>query len=119
MATVLIVDDEHTICEMLCELVTDLGHVGLSASNGRVALQLARVHHPDLILSDVMMPDLDGYGLAAALRAEPSLAQALIFLMSAAFRQGQPLHLVVEVNGLITKPFELPEIERLLRGLPA
>lgn len=117
MATVLIVDDDAYIRQMLCEVAEELGHTALSASNGVEALALTESHHPHLILSDLMMPGLDGYGLVHALRANPSLAHTTVFLMSAAFTSGRGF-LDSEVAGYIPKPFDLLQIEQLLRGLP-
>jgi CheY-like chemotaxis protein len=116
---VLIVDDDAQICQLLCELVVELGHIGLSASNGHAALELARAHRPTLILSDVMMPVLDGYGLVAALRMEPGLAEVKVVLMSAAFQQNRPMRSEIKANGYIAKPFELPEIEGLIERFAA
>jgi CheY-like chemotaxis protein len=116
MATVLIVDDDVSIRQLLCELAEELGHIVLAASNGTAALNLAQAHHPHLILSDVMMPGLDGYGLVHALRTDPELAHTTVFLMSAAFtaeRKAQD----AEISGFIVKPFDLMQIEQLLRSL--
>jgi CheY-like chemotaxis protein len=117
MATVLIVDDDLAICQMLCELVEELGHTALSALNGHAALAVAKAHRPDLILSDVMMPVLDGYGLVHALRTEAELAHTTVFLMSAAFSSRRTAAIADEVTGFIEKPFDLTQIEQLLRNL--
>lgn len=115
MATVLIVDDDPYIRQLLCELAQDVGYTALSASNGEAALELARLHRPRLVISDVMMPGLDGYGLVHALRTDPSLAHTTVFLMSAAFAGRQKTD--TSVAGLIPKPFDLVQIEQLLRSL--
>jgi CheY-like chemotaxis protein len=115
MATVLIVDDDPYIRQLLCELAQDVGYSALSASNGQAALELARAHHPNLIISDVMMPGIDGYGLVHALRTDPALAHTTVFLMSAAFSVRQRAE--ADVAGLIRKPFDLVQIEQLLHSL--
>jgi CheY-like chemotaxis protein len=115
MATVLIVDDDPYIRQLLCELAQDVGYITLSASNGRAALELSRSHHPDLIISDVMMPGLDGYGLVQALRTDPALAHISVYLMSAAFAGKQKAD--PRVTGFIPKPFDLMQIEQLLRSM--
>jgi len=116
MATVLIVDDDPAIRQLLCDLAEEFGHVVLSASNGVAALKLARAARPQLILSDVMMPGLDGYGLVHALRTDPALAQTPVFLMSAAFANSRTIR-ETEATGFIAKPFDLVQIEQLLRSL--
>lgn len=118
MATVLIVDDDSYIRQLLCDIGEDMGHTMLSASDGAAALTLAQVHRPHLILSDVMMPGLDGYGLAHALRTDPDLAHTAVFLMSAGFVSGRKVH-DADVSGFIPKPFDLLQIEQLLRSLAA
>lgn len=67
MATILLVDDEHEILELLQLIVEDCGHQALTAWNGAVALMLARKHAPHMVLTDLMMPIMDGYALVAAL----------------------------------------------------
>jgi len=116
MAIVLIVDDDPYICQLLCEVAEDIGHRVLSANNGKAALELAQAHHPQLILSDVMMPGLDGFGLVHALRTDSSLAHTAVFLMSAAFTNGAKSG-NGSVTGFIPKPFDLVQIEQLLRSL--
>jgi CheY-like chemotaxis protein len=116
MATVLIVDDDPYICQLLCEVAEEIGHTVLSATNGTSALELAQAHRPQLILSDVMMPGLDGYGLVHALRTNPALAHTAVFLMSAAFTDGVKAPNGA-VSGFIPKPFDLLQIEQLLRSL--
>jgi CheY-like chemotaxis protein len=116
MATVLIVDDDAYIRQLLCELAEELGHTVLSASDGTSALELAQTHRPQLILSDVMMPGLDGYGLVHALHTDPALAHTTVFLMSAAFT-GERKAQDGQVTGFIAKPFDLLQIEQLLRSL--
>jgi CheY-like chemotaxis protein len=68
---VLIVDDVQDITSMLCELVMLLGHDAQVANDGHEALERTREFHPDLVLLDLGMPDVDGFEIARMLRAEP------------------------------------------------
>lgn len=118
MATVLIVDDEAPIVELLVDIIAEEGHTVLQAQNGLEGLALAQASQPDLIISDVMMPILDGYALLRELRSCPQTAHSQIILMSAAFAQGMkrdPDGIVAD--GYLRKPFDLAAIERLLAGL--
>jgi len=119
MATVLIVDDDPYIRELLDTVVSELGHTVLSAPDGEVALSLARTHLPDLIISDVMMPNLDGYGLVTALRADPRFTLTEVFLMSALFGLEYPSRPGFQATGFLKKPFALLEIECLLQRFAA
>ena len=64
---ILIVEDSATQREQLKHLLEEHGHVVAGAANGREALEAARRRKPTVIISDIMMPELDGYGLCRAL----------------------------------------------------
>jgi CheY-like chemotaxis protein len=116
MATVLVVDDEDSIVDLLADVVSDAGHTALTATNAFDALELARCHHPTLVISDVMMPLMDGYALVKALQADPTLADTMIILMSAGFREDQAQ--LGTAMAFIPKPLDLNMIEHLLPRLP-
>lgn len=82
MAVVLVVDDEWGIAHFLDEVLTDQGHKVIVANNGRQALELAAEQVPALVVTDYMMPVMDGAGLLEALAANPDLAGVPIILMS-------------------------------------
>lgn len=118
MALVLLVDDDVTILEMLTDVVVDAGHQVVTARNGAEALAEALARPPALIITDVMMPVLDGYGLLRAVRETPALQHTLIFLMSAAFSAQRPPSAAQTPDGYVAKPFNLAVIDGLLRRLP-
>lgn len=112
---ILIVDDEVAIAEVLAEFVSDLGYTPLMAQNGQEALDLARQQWPALVMTDVMMPVMNGKELVRALRAEASTQRRAvppIILLTAA---GKHIIADLHVDAIITKPFELDELERLLQ----
>ena len=74
MATILIVDDRPVNRQYLVTLLEYCGHRTLEAADGAEALALARAEHPDLIITDIIMPTMDGAELVQALRADPALA---------------------------------------------
>jgi CheY-like chemotaxis protein len=81
---VLVVDDEVAIVELLAELLTDEGYDVQTAFDGRSALALLRSGlRPAVIITDIMMPGLDGWGLYDAIRDLPDLTQTGVILMSA------------------------------------
>src|SRR4051812_17732714 len=71
---ILVVDDEAGIRDNLVRLLRLEGFDVVEANDGRAGLDMARLEMPDLVLSDVMMPVLDGYGFLEALRADPTTA---------------------------------------------
>lgn len=119
MATVLVIDDEVPIVELLVDVIEEKGHIALRAGNGMEGLALARARLPDLIISDVMMPLLDGYALLRALRSEPDLAHTTIVLVSAAFPRGVKPQITPPADVYLRKPFDLAAIEQLIDLLPS
>lgn len=117
MALVLIVDDDTTIVEMLADVVVEAGHSVITAANGAAALTLARERRPALIISDVMMPVMDGYALLQAVRETPALQETVIVLMSAAFSPQRSPPSELPPDGYVAKPFQLGVIEGLLERL--
>lgn len=83
MAHILIVDDEFGITRLLEEVLQDEGHTVAVASNGRQGFERAQIETPDLVLTDLMMPVMDGATLIAAMRADEKLASVPVILMSA------------------------------------
>ncbi len=104
--TVLVVDDEPAIRELLRDLLDDEGYHVLAAMDGTAALLAARHHPPDLVLADLMMPGLDGRALAERLHADPQTAHVPVVLMSAAYHP-QPEDRFALV---IHKPFDLDAV---------
>jgi CheY-like chemotaxis protein len=85
MKTILIVDDEYDILNSLEMVFEAEGYIPRTAHDGQEALdRLTEEPIPDLILSDVMMPVIDGYGLVTAIRALPTFCHIPIILMSGA-----------------------------------
>ncbi len=82
MAVVLVVDDEYGIAMLLEDVLQDEGHRVLVASNGRQALEKVAEERPDLVLTDYMMPVMDGAGLLKALADDPGLKGVPVVLMS-------------------------------------
>lgn len=86
---ILVVDDDAAILQLLRELLEDEGFVVLPAADGEPALALALETPPDLVLTDLMLPHLDGRALFARLREHPTTAHIPVLLMTAA---GQARH---------------------------
>ena len=60
MAAILVVDDDVSYCDLLRQFLTEKGHSVLSANTAKSALELFKQHDPDIIISDVLMPEMDG-----------------------------------------------------------
>jgi anti-anti-sigma factor len=115
MTTILAIEDETKIRENIQEILELEGFDVLTAENGRIGVQLAQQHHPDLIICDVMMPELDGYDVLVKLRQDPNtLKIPFIFLSANAtkadFRKGMSLG----ADDYLTKPFTPGELREAI-----
>ena len=86
MNTILVVDDEPAILELLLMLLDDEGYHAVSAGDGAAALDHLAGTAVALVITDVMMPHMDGVGLIRAMRARVSLRDVPVILLSAATR---------------------------------
>ena len=80
---ILLVDDEHDILEFLAYNLEKEGFIVSTAINGKLAIQLAKTFKPDLIILDVMMPEMDGITTCAEIRKIPELENLLILFLTA------------------------------------
>ena len=74
MKSILVIDDNNDIRENTAEILDMAGYKTLTAENGKKGVDLALKEKPDLIVCDIMMPELDGYGVLHLLRKEPGHA---------------------------------------------
>jgi CheY-like chemotaxis protein len=82
MVTILIVEDEWAIADTLGSILADAGYRVLTAPNGRAALDRLAESRPDLVISDFMMPIMNGAGLLAAIRGDPAWRDIPVVMMS-------------------------------------
>lgn len=108
MATILIVDDEEPVRDFLAQMLADGGHRTLQAVHGAEALELVAKERPDLVVSDIMMPVLNGAELCRRLKARTDTP---VILMSAA---GPRAADGTGADAFIAKPFDLADMEALV-----
>lgn len=111
--TILIVEDEDNIALALEHLLGREGYQLSRVADGALALDAVRELRPDLILLDVMLPNMSGYEICQQLRQDDDLAEVRILIMTA---RGTEIErrkgLAMGGDGFITKPFELSELRR-------
>jgi CheY-like chemotaxis protein len=108
MKKILVIEDEVFIRENLIELLEIEGFDALGAENGFAGVRLAKEYQPDLILCDVMMPELDGYGVLNALREDTGTATIpFLFLTASADRTNLQKIREMGMNDYILKPFNV------------
>lgn len=114
MKTVLIVDDEYLIADILGFALEDEGYAIEKASNGQKALEVLRRVQVQLVITDYMMPVLNGQELVRAMRADPALRTLPVILMSGAqASEGCPTLFAA----VFDKPFDMGEMIATVRGL--
>lgn len=105
MTLILVIEDEEMVRANILEMLEDESFEAIGAENGTEGVELASLHLPDLIISDVMMPELDGYGVLKALRATPETAIIpFIFLTAKADRLDWRQGMELGADDYITKP---------------
>lgn len=110
-ATIMVVDDHPGIRENVAEILSLAGYQALEAENGKQAIEIARDKQPDLIVCDIMMPELDGYGVLHMLRKYPETEHIpFIFLTAKTDRSDFRKGMEMGADDYITKPFEDVEL---------
>lgn len=113
MNKILVIEDEESIRDNILQLLEAQDFQALGAENGLKGVQLATEHVPDLIVCDVTMPQLDGYGVLAKLRANPVTANIpFIFLTALAERSHLRQGMELGADDYLTKPCSAAELLR-------
>jgi CheY-like chemotaxis protein len=115
MSRILIVDDEFSVADTLAEYLAWEGYVPETAANGKLALEAIARERPHLILLDYMMPVMDGLQVLARLRADPTLKDIPVILMTAA-----PAGISrnpAAYDALLVKPFDAARMMKTVRKL--
>jgi two-component system cell cycle response regulator DivK len=115
--TVLIADDDPDILSIVSLCLEAEGYLVHSAVNGREAVEMATAHHPDLILMDMMMPELSGCEAASVLRADARTRDIPIVGLSAkAMTADLEQAVAAGIDGYITKPFRVARVLAVVRS---
>jgi DNA-binding response OmpR family regulator len=113
--TILVVDDKLSVQMLIEDYLTELGYNVLRANNGKDALLVARNENPDLILLDIMMPEMDGYGFIRAYRKENDTP---IILLTAKLEEADKVvGLELGADDYVTKPFGMAELVARVRAV--
>jgi CheY-like chemotaxis protein len=115
-ATVLVVDDDPGIQELLVALLEDEGYAVLVAGDGLEALDALAVARPDIIVLDMMMPRMDGYGFAEERRRRALHADVPVLLLTADSHSKQKAA-ETGAQASLAKPFSLATLVDLVNGL--
>ncbi|MFB2896836.1 response regulator [Aerosakkonemataceae cyanobacterium BLCC-F50] len=111
MTKILVIEDEEAIRENILELLNAKKFDAFAVENGSKGVQLAKEKRPDLIICDISMPELDGYGVLEALRSEPDTAMIpFIFLTALADKANNRKGMELGADDYLTKPCKPVEL---------
>ena len=109
--TILAVDDEPVNLKLVESALAPRGYKIITANNGKEAVNLAHIHKPDLILMDILMPEMDGYDASSEIRKDPKTRDIpIIMLTSVGYDLNKKLAEAIGVDGYIVKPFMIDDL---------
>ena len=111
MARILIVDDSPSQLMGIRRIVEKLGHEAVTAEDGAAGVQAAREHLPDLILMDVVMPNLNGFQATRTIRRDPATGHIPVILVTTKDQETDRIWGIRQgAQGYLTKPFSETEL---------
>jgi len=117
MPKILVIDDDRLVCEMIATSLQIEGFETIRAQDGTQGVEAARRYLPDLIVCDVVMPNLDGYGTLKAVRDDPATAMIpFIFLTGQATKSDMRQGMVSGADDFLTKPIMIGELVAAIRA---
>lgn len=118
MSRILVIDDDQAIAELVKVNLELLGHQVTTANDGIKGLALAQQNRPDLVVLDVMMPDLDGFTVCQRLRQNPATHPIPILMLTAlGMTKDKVTGFDSGADDYLVKPFEIPELQVRVRAL--
>jgi two-component system, OmpR family, phosphate regulon response regulator PhoB len=111
MASIVVIEDEKDLQKVLDYNLRQAGHQVWTASRGRDGLRLARQHHPDMVLLDLMLPDIPGMEVCRSLRAAPETAGIRVMMLTARGEEiDRVLGFELGADDYVVKPFSVREL---------
>ena len=108
MSTILIVEDNEKNMKLVRDILKFKGYETIEAVTGNEGLALARQHKPDLILMDILLPDINGFEARCIIRADASLARTPVVAVSASVMPDEQQKIVASgFDAYVTKPIDL------------
>ena len=111
MKKILVIEDESDIRSDILKMLQYEGFEAIDAEDGRIGIQLARQHLPDLIICDIIMPDVNGYEVLARLRGDPATAMIpFVFLTAKATKEDVRKGMRLGADDSLSKPFTITDL---------
>ena len=118
LGRVLVLEDEQDVAELIRYNLAKEGYDVVVSANGAEALRLAREHHPDVILLDIMIPQLNGWEVCRRLKQDPALAPIPVIMVTGRVEEGDKvLGFELGADDYVTKPFSPRELVARIRAV--
>lgn len=113
---ILVVEDESTIRQSIVEFLSIQGYEVFDTDDGYEGIEMAQQHQPNVIISDINMPQMDGYNVLTAIQQNPKLATIpFIFITALADRNDRRLGMELGADDYIVKPFTFDELMQAIK----
>ncbi len=113
---ILAVDDNEDNLLLMSEVLNVFGYLLFTATSGQAALIIAQAYNPDLILLDIMLPDLNGYEVVRRLKQNPTTENIpIIAVTSLAKKEDRDRLLAAGCSGYLSKPYMIEDLEAIVR----
>jgi CheY-like chemotaxis protein len=115
---ILIVDDETDILKLACRTIQDLGYSTIYAQNGIAGLEMARRYRPELVLSDALMPRMDGREMCRQIKKDKDLKKTKVVIMTLLYTQSKyktEAYREFMVDAYLNKPLEYNQLREILQ----
>jgi DNA-binding response OmpR family regulator len=118
MKRILLIEDNHSLREEIINVLELEGFDVVFAENGRIGLERLKEGLPDVVLCDLMMPDMDGYETIQAIRSNPATQTLPVILLTARDdEQCKTRGAELGADDYVTKPFKIPDLLRALEAI--
>ena len=115
MQKILVIEDEAALRECILETLDCLGYEAVGAANGTIGINLAHQYKPDLIICDLLMPDMDGYSVLIGLRQMSETSNIKFIFLTSQIQESQVKQgLKLGANDYLTKPFTIARLREAL-----
>ncbi len=111
MAKIIVIEDEPDLRQLIVDELEDAGHKTLEAGDGAIGLETILAENPDVIISDIGMPNMDGFELKERLQTLPNHSPTpFLFLSALAFQQAMEKGINIGADHYLTKPVDFDDL---------